>query len=374
MTIEYVEIRDANRSIIGIIDTMQSLIWHTTYRSVGDFEIYAQATPRHIELLAEGNYVTRIDNDEVGIIENISFTFTPQNGRMIIASGRFAKSILDRRHIYKLSGNTNNPTILSGKVEVAIRSLVSNNAINCSFDSKRNIAALELGELANLTEIIVDENGNAAEKQVSFDNLLEYTDSVLDEYDLSAKIILSDAKKLQYIVYKGANRSTDNTEGNAPIIFSEEFDNLLESNYALLTESEKNVALVGGEGEGLDRFYSLVAGTETDLNRRETFIDASSISKKYKDEKDVEKTYTDAEYVKLLNSQGKQSLAEMQKVETFRGSINITNGQFVFNRDFSLGDIVTIQDNSIGKYTNSRIMEATEAQDENGYSVTIDFE
>lgn len=374
MAIEYVEIRDANRSIIGIIDTMQSLIWHTTYRSVGDFEIYAQATPRHVELLVEGNYVTRIDNDEVGIIENISFTFTPQNGRMIIASGRFAKSILDRRHIYKLSGNTNNPTILNGNVEKAVRLLIQNNAISCSFDSKRNIAALELGELANLPEIIVDENGNAAQKQVSFENLLEYTDSVLDEYDLSSKIILSDAKKLQYVIFKGTDRSANNTEDNAPIIFSEEFDNLLESNYALLTETEKNVALVGGEGEGLDRFYSLVAGTETDLNRRETFIDASSISKKYKDEKDVEKTYTDAEYVKLLNSQGKQSLAEMQKVETFRGSINITNGQFVFNRDFFLGDIVTIQDNSIGKYINSRIMEATEAQDENGYSVTIDFE
>lgn len=374
MAIEYVEIRNANRSIIGIIDTAQSIIWHTVYKGVGDFEIYAQANPRHVELLVAGNYVTRIDNDDVGIIEKISVTFSPQNGRMIIAVGRFAKSILDRRHIYNLSGKTNTATILSGNVEKAVRSLVTNNAIACSFDSKRNISALELGELANLPEIIVDENGAATQKQVSFDNLLEYTDSVLDEYNLSSKIILSDEKKLQYVIFKGADRSTDNTEGNDPIIFSQEFDNLLESSYAYFTEYEKNVALVGGEGEGLDRFYSLVAGAQTDLSRRETFIDASSIAKKYKDVNDVEKTYTDAEYQKLLNSQGKQSLAEMIIIETFNGVLNITSGQFVLNRDFFVGDIVTIQDNGLGKYINARVMEATEAQDENGYSVSIDYE
>lgn len=374
MSIEYVEIRDINRSIIGIIDTAQSIIWHTKYNGVGDFEIYTRSSLLTFNLLKEGNYVTRIDTDEIGIIEKVSVTFSARNGRMIIASGRFAKSILDRRHIYKLSGKTNTATILNGNVEKAIRSLVQDNAISCSFDNKRNISSLELGSFANLPEIIVDENGIATQKQVSYENLLEYTDSVLEEYNLSAKVILSDAKKLQYVIYKGADRSTENTEGNEPIIFSQEFDNLLESNYALLTESEKNVALIGGEGEGLDRFYSLVAGSETDLNRRETFVDASSISIKYKDENGEEKTYSDAEYQKLLNSQGKQNLSEMKKVETFNGSINITDGQFVLNRDFYLGDIVTIQDNGIGKYINARITEITEAQDENGYSVSIDYE
>lgn len=374
MAIEYVEIRDANRSIIGIIDTAQSIIWHSTYKSVGDFEIYVQATQKHVDLLKVGNYVTRIDADDVGVIETLSVTFSAQNGRMIIASGRFAKSILDRRHIYNLSGNTNNATILSGNVEQAVRSLVKNNAINCTFDSKRNIAALELGQLANLPEIIIDDDGQPTQKQVTFENLLKYTDSVLDEYNLSAKVILSDEKKLQFVVYKGTDRSTDNTDGNEPIIFSQEFDNLLESNYALLTAEEKNVALVGGEGEGLARFYSLVAGAQADLNRRETFIDASSISKQYKDENEIEKTYTDAEYAQVLNSQGKQSLAELKQVETFNGSINITNGQFVLNRDFFLGDIVTIQDNLLGKYINPRVTETTEAQDENGYSVSINFE
>lgn len=374
--IEYLEIRDKNRTVIGIIDTAQSIIWHSVYNGVGDFEIYAQATPKHLELLVEGNYVTRIDNLEIGIIEDITISYNAQDGRMITATGRFAKSILDRRLIYRLGGSTNYATIIRGRVENACRVLVNDNAINCTWDASRNITdsdgnlIIELGKNENLPEIIVDENGAPAEKQVSYENLLTYTDAVLEEYNLSATVILnSDTKKLQYVVFKGVDRSTDNTEGNEPIIFSQEFDNLSESEYSLQTSTEKNVALIGGEGEGLERFYSIITNDKAGLDRRETFVDASSINKQYKDEQDVEHTYTDEEYKKLLNAQGKQTLSTMKRVEAFSGALDITIGQYKLNRDFSLGDIVTVQDNEMGIYINARIVETTEAQDENGYTV-----
>lgn len=370
MAIEYVEIRDESRNIVGIIDTAQSIIWHSVYNGVGDFEIYAQATEKHIGLLVAGNYVTRLDDEEIGIIEHISVTFDVQRGRMITATGRFAKSILDRRHIYNLSGKTNKATVFSGNVEAAVRNLVYDNAIACSFDARRNIPILELGELSNLPDIIVDENGNAASKQVSYDNLLTYTDSLLAEYNQAAMVVLDDdSKQLQYIVYKGADRSTDNADGNEPIIFSQEFDNLNESEYTYDTTQEKTAALIGGEGEGLDRFYSLIAGEENGLARRETWVDASSVSMKYKDEQDEEKIYTDAEYKQMLDTLAKQELAPLVRIETFSGSIDITDGQFILNKDFALGDIVTVQDNLLGKYINARVYETLETQDENGYTV-----
>ena len=370
MAIEYVEIRDESRNIVGIIDTAQSIIWHSVYNGVGDFEIYAQATEKHIGLLVACNYVTRLDNEEIGIIEHISVTFDVQRGRMITATGRFAKSILDRRHIYNLSGKTNKATVFSGNVEAAARKLVYDNAIACSFDARRNIPILELGALANLPDIIVDENRNAASKQVSYDNLLTYTDSLLAEYNQAAMVVLDDdSKQLQYIVYKGADRSTDNADGNEPIIFSQEFDNLNESEYTYDTTQEKTAALIGGEGDGLDRFYSLIAGEENGLARRETWVDASSVSMKYKDEQDEEKTYTDAEYKQMLDTLAKQELAPLVRIETFSGSIDITYGQFILNKDFALGDIVTVQDNLLGKYINARVYETLETQDENGYTV-----
>ena len=322
MKIEYIEILDTSKTAIGIIDTAKSIIWHNIYFGCGDFEIYCEATEKHLTLLQIGNYVTRNGTNDVGIIESINVQFSLQNGYMIVASGRFAKSILDRRLIYKLSGNTNTPTILSGKVEVAARQLVLDNAINCTFDSRRNIPNFALGTLKNFPKIIVDENGNAAEKQVSYQNLLDYTDKLLHEYGYGAKVTINDSNKnFLYTVYTGTDRSTDNTGGNAPVIFSIEYDNLYSSDYLYNEIPLKNAALIGGEGKGLDRFYSLLTGGKTGLQLREIFVDASSINKTYKDQNEQEQTYTTAEYTALLNQQGKQALLKQIVEQKFNGEI-----------------------------------------------------
>lgn len=458
--IDLVEIKNTNRETIGIIDTAKSIIWHSVYFGVGDFEIYAQATEQNVALLQEKNYVTRPNNDEVGIIEKVTVDFTVQDGYMITATGRFAKSILERRIIYKLSGNTNAATILSGNVEIAVRQVVKDNAISCSFDSRRNIPELGLAGLNNLTPVIVDENGNAAQKQVTYKNLLEYTDEVLHEYGLSAKVIYNDSnKKLLYRVYEGTDRSTDNTDGNDPIVFAVEYDNLNSSSYSYDEISLRNAALIGGVGEGLERFYTLITAQKSGLQLREMFVDAHSQNRDieaselrsaypsgtfsglnfvvngtiiatlvtdltreyslstlqdkfptgtvsgtkfvvggvtyatavygkdntyiltalgYKAMLDVDGTdgtysYTTAKYTSILNQQGQQELKDQIVNETFEGNINVSYGVWQYGRDFFLGDIVTVQDNKINKYINTRIIEATEVQDENGYSVDVVF-
>lgn len=373
--IDYVEIKNADRVTIGIIDTANSVIWRSVYYGVGDFEIYAQANEHNLTLLKKGYFVTRPNNDEVGIIEEIQVTYNYQDGYMITAIGRFAKILLDRRIIYKLSGNTNTPTILSGKVEVAVRRTVLDNAIDCTYDSRRNIPILGLASLNNLAPVIVDENGNATRKQVSYKNLMTYTDSVLQEYGMSAKVIYNDSnKKLLYSVFMGTDHSTDNQDGNEEIIFSIDYDNLNSSTYDLNDVNYRNAALIGGEGEGLDRFYSLLRGNYSGLQLREIFVDASSVNRTYKEDGSYEEqTYTDAEYTAMLNQQGNVELQKHLVNETFTGEINATFGRWQYGRDYSLGDIVTVQDNKLGKYINSRITEVTEVQDENGYTVDVVF-
>ena len=370
--IDVLEIRGSNRETIGYIDTAKSVIWHSVFFGVGDFEIYAQLTPDHFNLLQIGNYVTRSDNDEIGIIEALDITFTTQDGFMIAASGRFAKCLLDRRLIYKLSGNKNTPSILRGNVEIAARQLVLDNAISCSFDSRRNIPVLGLGALANLPAVIIGESGSAAQKQVSHEPLREYTDNFLKQYGYSAKIILNDSnKKLLYVVCAGTDRSTDNAAGNAPVIFSTDYNNLTSSEYAYNEQEARNAALIGGAGEGAERIYSLLTEGKTGLQLREMWVDASEIEKTYTDDNEEEQTYTDAEYKSMLDQAGKKELAALPALETFSGEINASFGNWIFNRDFFLGDIVTVQDNKINKYAAVRILEATEVQDENGYSVNV---
>lgn len=375
MGIEYVEIRSAStREMIGIVDTAKSVIWHRKYYSVGDFEIYAPCTPENITVLTEGNYVTRFNDPEVGIIESLQVTYDADDGRMIVAKGRFAKSIIDRRIIYKLSGHSVSPTVLRGKVEDAARSLVTQNAISCSFDSGRNIPQLVLGAYAGYAQKIVDDNGYAAQKQVTHSNLLTYSDSLLEEYGMGAYCLLNSDRKLAYTVFRGADRSVDNSEGNGPVVFSQDFDNLLSSEYLFDSSNLKNTALIGGTGEGEERFHSILKNDSVaGLDRREIFVDASSTSKTYKDESDVDQTFTDDEYNEQLITLGRQNVAKQSIVETFDGDIDLTNGSFLYGRDFNIGDIVTVQDVEIGLYINPRILEITEVQDEDGYQISAKY-
>lgn len=373
--IDVLEIRNKSRITIGIIDMAKSVIWHSVYYGVGDFEIYIQATPETVELLQVGNYVTRYNNQEVGIIESITLEFSVQDGYMLTATGRFAKSLLDRRIIYKLSETVNTPTILRGNVEIAVRQTVLDNAINCAFDRRRNIHILGLGALKGLTPIIVDENGQAAEKQVSYQPLMEYTDDVLKEYGMSANVTLNDSnKKLLYNVFQGSDRSAGNESGNEPIVFSVDYDNLNSSTYFYDEQMHKNAALVGGEGEGLERFFTLLTASESGLQLREMFVDASDINREHEVEGQEEPVqYTNAEYRALLNQKGQQTLKERIIQETFNGDVNVDFGIHKLNEDYYLGDIVTVQDNYINKYINVRITEVTEVQDDNGYTVDIVF-
>lgn len=371
--IEYVVIRDTDRKQIGIIDAFDSVIWKREYYGAGKFEIYCQATAEAVELLKVDNFVTRNDDDEVGIIENIRHTFNLRNGWMIRASGRFAKSILDRRIIYRLSGTQNAPTILQGNVETAVRRVVNANIISAT-DSRRNIPFLRLGAVNGITSTIVDENGTAAKKQTTFGGLLDYTDEVLKEYELGSRVTLeADTKNLLYQVFGGKDRSKGNADGNQPVIFSQTFDNLTTSEYEIDKAELKTTALIGGSGEDLERFYAMTGQSASGVNRREIFVNAASVNRKYKDDNDEQQEYTAVEYTALLTTEGKMKLKEHIVLEFFEGDVEVNNSQYVYKQDYDLGDVVTVQDDAMGLSMPVRLAKITEVQDASGYIISVEF-
>lgn len=373
--IEYLEVRNSNREIIGILDDFQSIIWETNYYSTGAFEVYLRAVPQYINVLQIGNYVTRPDDENIGIIENINVEYSEEFGKMIAASGRFAKSILDRRIIYNATGNTTgklsiSPVISSDLVETAVRKLVTDHIIS-SPQTARNISFITLGELQGITKKIVDESGKNTQVQTSFGNLLEYTDEMLHSYELGAKMVFDrETLQLKYTVYEGKDRSRNNTQNNLPIIMSQEYDNFFSSKYEKNTTQIKNTALIGGEGEGADRFCTMIGINAIGLNRREVWIDASAQSKTY-EVNGEQKQYTDDEYLALLKSAGTQTIADYQTTEIYDGELNIN--ALTYKTDFNVGDIITVEDNELNIYINPRIIAVIENQNESGYSISISY-
>lgn len=426
--IDYVEIRSESLELLGLIDTAKSIIWETQYFSTGEFEIYTDATEQAVDLLRCGRFVTRVDSESVGIIEAVEISFNTQDGRMLTASGRLAKSILDRRLISYVSGNKSAIVAISGNVEARARGLVQDNAIACYKDTARtipytarNISILQLGELAGLP-------ATTYTRQAGNENLLTYTDEMLQQYGYGAKLIRT-GNKLAYTVYSGIDRSIGNAAGNEPVIFSEDFDNLTDGSYLYDETASKTYALVGGDGEGVDRYYIERGAELSGLARRELFVDSSVSKEKYTDtfkgdgsttvfllsvasstiisvkystsemsDMSVPYTYNASSglltlpaapaagstivvehydedgYMQQLDAAGDQELAKLSAAESFDGNIDLEGSSFVYGVDFEIGDIVTVQDNGINKYVNGRVVTVTEVQDDNGYQVNIDFE
>lgn len=376
--IEYVEVRSVStRELIGIVDTAKSVIWKTVYYGVGEFEIYAPATAKVLSILKSGNLVTRPNDINVGIISNIEISDNAQDGKMIVARGNFAKIILNRRIIYKfISSYSVSPYILSGNVAEACWRLIN---ANCGTTApvNRRFSRFGRGNVNDLPAIIVDDNGKAAEKQVTYSNLLEYTDGLLQEYKYGAYVWLDTmTKDYLYVMYSGKDRSIGNTSGNKPLIFSKEFDNLSSSSYIYSADNLRTTAIIGGEGEGSARFVTRKNDTVKGYDRRELFIDGSSIAKTVT-EGETETTYTDAQYSAMLEQQANEDLENYRRVEEFTGSIDLTNSRLKFGfsstDDYYVGDLITIEDKSIGKTANVRILSVTEVQDESGYNIDIEY-
>ena len=136
-------IRNKKFERVAIIEDA-SVIWTTRYYDVGDFEVYVGVTKEYINLLQVGNYVERLDDDKIGVIEDIEIEKDEEDGtEYLIVTGRFVESILSRRIVWM-------QTQLSGTAENGLRNLINDNLINPVI-AARKIPIVELGNVKGNT-------------------------------------------------------------------------------------------------------------------------------------------------------------------------------------------------------------------------------
>lgn len=354
-----VYILDQQFNLQGIIDEYISIIWRPSYSDIGDFEIYLSATDRVINLLKENRYVVRSSDitveggvttyEKVMIVKNIQLITSVEDGDFYCVTGKELKFLLHQRVIWK-------QTTLTGTAENAIRQLVTENAISPT-DVNRVIPDLMLGVSAGLPATI--------DKQVTG----EYLDSVINEICISNNYgwdIFITNNKLMLVVYEGLDRSYGQNV-RPYVVFSDEFENLYNTDYQLFTEEYANTTLIGGEGEGLERVFVTVNNDKTGLERYETFTDARDISSN----KGTAEEIDSVTYNKLLAERGRENLASLSYTEGFSGEV-LSDVAFKYGTDFFIGDLVTVI-NKYGIEKNVRVLSAIESEDETGVKLLPQF-
>ena len=378
--IPYIEIRDSStRKIIGIIEGAE-LQFDYAWNGCGDLDIYCRTTPNNLNLLKHGRYVT-IPNEvdyvdfngnkycNIWRINKVEKKNDAIGGSFITATGQEAKCIVGNRIIRYMA-------VLKGGLLGSIKDILfEQNVINPT-DTNRKIHEFVFNQ-PNFEITIVDEDGNATETQVTYDNLLEYTENLYASYNIGSKLRLNLTDlKLYYSIYQGGDRSSE-------IIFSQANENILNTNYSEDWSNYKTYVLVGGEDEetevkdsegnvtgtikGARKVNSIDYGA-TGVDRYEGFIDARDVSSKYEDSNGVEQVMPDAEYKAALKSKGKETmLSEFNKVITFDGEVDTTNQRYKFNKNYYLGDEVTIRDSDFEIQQKVQIIKFTRVQNGNGY-------
>lgn len=355
-----INVYDMSFNLIGVIDSFVSIIWRPAYYDVGDFEIYIGANDQALNLLKENRLVVRntditmdasgnVTYKNVMIIKNIDLITDVENGDFLSITGKELKYLLHQRIVWT-------QTNLTGTAETGIRRLVNENAVSPT-DNKRQIPNLVLGAAAGLTDSI--------DKQLTGD----YLDQAITEICTNFKYgweIYGYNGNFVFIVYQGLNRSYGQSQ-RPYVVFSDSFENLFNTEYQLNTEAYANTALIGGEGEGVQRTFTTVNNTASGLNRYELFVDAKDISSN----KDSDNVIPESQYLKLLQERGAEKLAEAAITEGFSGSV-LTTGNYKYGEDFDIGDTVTVI-NSYGISKNVMVLSSIESEDENGVSLIPQF-
>ena len=331
-----------NKSLerIGIIDGYASIIWTNRYYGCGDFELYLQATPELIGILHEDFYIVREGKEtNAMIIESISITTDPENGNYLTVKGRCLKSIIYRRIIWE-------QTSLTGKIPTCILRLLDENIISPALP-ERKITGFGISNMVDTAETM--------DAQYTGDNLGDAITAICQSYGLGWDVVLDlDNKKFLFVLYAGTDRSYNQTE-KPWVVFSNEYENLLNTSYTYDKSTYANVAQVAGEGEGAAmRLYTV--GTAADLERYEAYVDARDVSSN-------EGELTDAEYNAQLEERGLEKLAEQTYAQTFDGeTVDYT---YKYGVDYFLGDIVEVV-NEYGMQASTRVIEAIESEDDSG--------
>lgn len=336
---------------IAVIDTYESMIWTDRYNAYGDFEIYFAMDESLLEYIKEDYYLWLKESDHSMIIEDIKIDADTEEGNRLIVTGRSLESILERRIIW-------GQRVFSGNLQNAIQMMLNENIISPSVADRKiaNFVFVPSTD-SKITSLTID-------NQYTGDDLYTVIKGLCEENNIGFKIVLTDDNQFAFSLYAGADRSYDQTE-NPYVVFSPNFENIINSNYFSSKAGYRNVTLVAGEGEGASR-KTTVVGSASGLDRRELFTDARDISSDTEDG-----TLSDAEYIAQLRTKGLKKLADHMITTAFEGEVEVTR-LFKYGEDFFIGDIVQIV-NEYGNENSAYISELIISNSDEGLSIYPTF-
>ena len=182
---------------------------------------------------------------------------------------------------------------------------------------------------------------------------------------------------LLFELSEGTDRSILQDE-NPHLIFSDSYNNLLSFSYEADHSKIANYVFVFGEGEGSERIWagcttSLGENRPSGLDLYELYVDARDISRKKDGEGGTTEEIPYQEYTEMLTDRGFENLQSV--IEKTESEIAADSLQYVYQKDYFVGDHVTVQHTRFGLLQPKiQLTGMIESFDQNGRKLTPTFE
>lgn len=323
-----VRILDTEFNLLGEIDNYESLQLTRRFYRAGEFEMHIQLGKQHTDQL-QHDKVLCINNQphKAALISHREIIQDDKGIETLVVRGPTLAGVLDRRVTVTESYDRK-----KGAAETVMKHYVHQHIVDGIYAGRQIPFFVCAPDL---------QRGKYTPWQTRYEQLDQVIQAIAEWCDIGWLVRLDfTARKWVFDVVEGRNLTTSQ-RALPPVIFSHEYDNIQSQQYIDSLLQFKNTGYAGGKGEDEDRVMQMVGGA-TGLDRREVFLDCSS-----------------AEDAIELAEMGEQKLSELKRIKTYNGMVLDTRS-FQYEKDWDLGDIVTLQNARWGLTMNARITEVKE--------------
>ena len=345
---------------IDNITRYSSLAWDRKFTDVGTFEFWCELDKKNVELIKKERIVWFKGEKEAGIILSFQEETQEDGSKKLDVKGKMISQYLTRRIVwgtYTCSSKKN--------ISQIMKELVSENMIETMQERK-----IEKFVIQTDTE----EFGEKIQYQQTGKEVLSALQELSDACNNSIGFRISldlENEQMIFNVIQGKDRSLGNADGNEPVVLSTNMSDILESKYSTSCADEKTTALVAGAGEDVDRIKVISGDSKiSGIYRKEMYVDARDLQKKNADNTEI-----DAEtYNSMLDMRGMSKLGEHVVEESFDVTVRtVGNVNYEFEKDYFIGDIITVEDSILGIRANVRILNVNESWDNSGYVLKMTY-
>lgn len=387
-------ILDAEYHTKFVVDIFSDFLWVERYCGYGEFEITMPVSLEIIKNCRLKDYVSIRESDKIMIIETIEIHTDPENGDILKISGRSLESLLERRIVLEDiigsktdisddEGEIIEQTLDDISVQEAIKIMINNSVISPK-NKKRQIENFTFKEATDksITELVM----SSFEEQGA--NLYDKILSICQDKELGFRVTAVKDGGFEFELYRGTDRSW-NQEETLPVVFSESYENLSNSNYLQTERDYKSTVYVKWnwqfqyESQSTDEEGNTQTNTNTEtgsemievyrteerigLDRRESFMTDGTT---YTIEAATQESIDSVE--KQVIDKAKEYLSDYKVTKLFEGDAEPYR-QFIYGVNYILGDIVQLE-NKYGESGICRITEITLSKDATGPSMLPTFE